>query len=81
MNPYPLENSVLIMDNAPIHHGGEIFNPIEKVFNVLEAYMRRTQIVQNTPEDEMLETLEQVTGNVVTERLMGRLSIAGGYWA
>ena len=31
MNPYPQKNSVLIMDNASIHHNEELIRVIENV--------------------------------------------------
>ena len=61
LKPYPGPNSVVVMDNASIHHGGDVqriietsgdvvlylspyscgYNPIEKVFSKLKAFLKR----------------------------------------
>jgi len=54
MNPYPAKHSVLIMDNARIHHdddlvaavediGGRVLylNPIETAFSAMKSWLKR----------------------------------------
>ncbi|KDQ61859.1 hypothetical protein JAAARDRAFT_123582 [Jaapia argillacea MUCL 33604] len=44
MNPWPQKNSVLVMDNASIHH----LNPIEEAFSSIKAWIRANRdYVQN----------------------------------
>ncbi|KAI7942654.1 hypothetical protein MJO28_012681 [Puccinia striiformis f. sp. tritici] len=44
MSPYPSQNSVLVMDNARIHHGG-------RVFSILKSRLKRARILTGGWED------------------------------
>ena len=95
MNAFPRRNSVLIMDNTRVHHGGNIkqlcevqsvllvyfpkMNPIEKVFLVLKSQLKSKNIITGRSKDP--EIVKNVLPYIVTPDLMAALFHGSNYWA
>ena len=77
MNPFLNKNSVLVMDNAKIHHDKEMinlikyspdYNLIEIAFSTLKRWFRQNRDFMKTcldPEYDMMVACSQITSELI----------------